>query len=756
MPSTDLAEPSSRQRRTVSFRADGEAEVLVYTEDSVPECSAEFAWAPEDEGPPRGALAHSSRVDHLEFPAELFGTQETPSSASRFQRSLREAPSPPSIGKVRKINPKVVAPGRTAVRTPRTLSSTGALRYGAKQDEDISLKFAFESLMDRLGQLEQRLDKWNVDQQRRLEQELKGRFMFARGSCASADDAQTVIRLPSGQGKPVELRDGAPFCSGSFEQTQYVFSVAPFLRAGGFGEKSEDFDGPASPLKPGQAERKHKDYFTSGKPLESVGVEEDEPQPEREESPISEQEDERERDEEEIRPEKPRESAPARAAQEKQVAREHSKGKLRGASQEPSEKLPPSILTPIMAHPAFDCFFAAVIVLNSLFIGMQTHYRVLNMFVTDEPIFFALGERIFAALFFVELVIRAIVLKCSFFSKSHVIWNMFDLMLVLMSGFELLLPVLASADDDPTGGGGSIGKIIRMCRMVRIIRIMRVLRFLAELRVMVTLIVHSVTSLFWLLVLLLLILYVFSIFFTQGVTDYLQVASPNAEAKEILMLYYGGLGDSALTLFLSITGGISWVEVVRPLFDTGWMFVALFLVYVFFCVFSVLNIVTGVFVDGAIQRSARERDLRLEKEMEQKKVYVKMLSELLEEIDTEGSGFISREQLHEAFQTESVQVSFSVLGIDIADSNYLFDMLDLDSSGEVDMSEFITGCLRLKGLAKSIDIHTLMVDVKRMMRKLDAVMGVNMAELDAQQKAARGELTMSQIRQRISLWEANL
>merc|ERR1712187_566899 len=147
--------------------------------------------------------------------------------------------------------------------------------------------------------------------------------------------------------------------------------------------------------------------------------------------------------------------------------------------------------------------------------------------------------------------------------------------------------------------------------------------------------------------------------------------------------------------------------------------------YIFFCIFSVMNIVTGVFVDGAIQRSSQERDLRLEKERAQKEMYVSMLLDLLEEIDAEGKGVITREELQEAFKLERVQHYFSVLDIDIADSNYLFDMLDLDGSNEVDMEEFVTGCLRLKGNAKSIDIHTLMFEIKQVLAKCETMMEKN-------------------------------
>jgi len=378
-------------------------------------------------------------------------------------------------------------------------------------------------------------------------------------------------------------------------------------------------------------------------------------------------------------------------------------------------------LSQLVYHPAFDYFFATLILLNSLFIGVQTEWRVAHIGVVQDPGVFDVAEKIFAAMFACELVLRMAALKTAFFARKGLAWNLFDMLLVVMSIVEVILTGLAGGQDT-SDTSGNAGKVVRMFRMARIVRVMRVLRFLAELRIMVTLIIHSAMSLFWLMILLILILYIFSIFFTQGVTDFLNTEGNTGTTAGLLRQSYGSMGLTAFTLFASIAGGVSWRDVIYPLSQTGWVFTSLFIVYIFFAVFSVLNIVTGVFVDGAIQRSSQERDLRLEKEKEQKKTYVSMLMDLLEEIDVEGTGVITRAELEEAFKSEQVRYYFSVLDIDVVDSNYLFDMLDLDRSGEVDMEEFVSGCLRLKGNAKSIDIHTLMFEIKIMIKQITAFM----------------------------------
>lgn len=390
----------------------------------------------------------------------------------------------------------------------------------------------------------------------------------------------------------------------------------------------------------------------------------------------------------------------------------------------------------IVMHAGFDYFFAGLICFNSIFIGVQTQYQAATVGSTEEePLIFSVIEKTFVTLFLFELIMRMIALRLYFFTAKGKSWNLFDLVLVSMSFVELGLEV-TTGQKGSSGAGGSVGKVIRMFRMARIVRIMRVLRFLAELRVMVTLIMHSMRSLFWLMILLVIILYVFAICFTQAGADFRSSEEGRrSDDLDSVQKFYGSLGASVYTLFMSITGGVSWGEVLDPLAETGSIFTALFVIYIFFAIFSVLNIVTGVFVDGAIQRSGQERDLRLEKEREQKETYVNMLLDLLEEIDSEGNGTISRKDLEDAFQDQRIRHYFSILEIDISESSYLFDMLDLDRSGEVDWNEFVEGCARLKGSAKSIDVHTLMFEIKMAMAKWEKFMLHMEADMEAQAKS---------------------
>ena len=70
--------------------------------------------------------------------------------------------------------------------------------------------------------------------------------------------------------------------------------------------------------------------------------------------------------------------------------------------------------------------------------------------------------------------------------------------------------------------------------------------------------------------------------------------------------FYGTLGLTMFTLFKSISGGINWHEMITPLEDVGFYCVGLFVMFICFTIFAVLNVVTGVFCNSAIENANRD------------------------------------------------------------------------------------------------------------------------------------------------------
>lgn len=77
-------------------------------------------------------------------------------------------------------------------------------------------------------------------------------------------------------------------------------------------------------------------------------------------------------------------------------------------------------------------------------------------------------------------------------------------------------------------------------------------------------------------------------------------------------------------------------------------------------------------------------------------------------------------------QDPTLRAYFAVLGFDEVNANQIFHLLDDDESGEawqglwagrpepqVSIEEFLEGCSKLKGHARSIDVHALMRQCRR-------------------------------------------
>jgi len=88
----------------------------------------------------------------------------------------------------------------------------------------------------------------------------------------------------------------------------------------------------------------------------------------------------------------------------------------------------------------------------------------------------------------------------------------------------------------------------------------------------------------------------------------LRVSSTNPDVVEDAAQFWGDLLTSILSLFLSTTGGINWVSLVGPLREAGAFYFAVFLVYISFHVFAVLNVITGVFCQSAIDSAQQDHD----------------------------------------------------------------------------------------------------------------------------------------------------
>merc|ERR1719337_480346 len=100
-----------------------------------------------------------------------------------------------------------------------------------------------------------------------------------------------------------------------------------------------------------------------------------------------------------------------------------------------------------------------------------------------------------------------------------------------------------------------------------------------------------------------MILYIVAVVLTDGATTWRRSVEGSQtftdDSKEAAVeKMYGSLHLTIYTLLSSMTGGMNWRTAADPLLVYSHFYFVMFLFFIVFALFSVMNIVTGVFVDG--------------------------------------------------------------------------------------------------------------------------------------------------------------
>lgn len=112
---------------------------------------------------------------------------------------------------------------------------------------------------------------------------------------------------------------------------------------------------------------------------------------------------------------------------------------------------------------------------------------------------------------------------------------------------------------------------------------------------------------------------------------------------------------------------------------------------------------------------------------------MQVMQEVFDELDSNSSGALSLEEFERHINDEKIIAYMSQLGLDVSQIRTLFKLLDADRTGEVDLEEFVSGCLRLRGGAKNLDLAILTYQVEFLVDHLKDMAGSS--SLDRQRQA---------------------
>jgi len=322
---------------------------------------------------------------------------------------------------------------------------------------------------------------------------------------------------------------------------------------------------------------------------------------------------------------------------------------------------------------------------------------------------FYTANLIIVSVFFLEILLKVKAFGCSeMFCGPDKWWNWSDLLIFCLSIFEIVAEAVASvmfaSEMDPSQL--RMMRFLRFVRALRGVRVVRLLQYLSALRTIVFSIVSTMSSVGWTSLLLVVLFYLFGVLLTQISTDHCRDLkyTTGEFCDDQLDRFWSSVPQSMLTLFLSITNGISWDEALQPLRQISDIAVVGLLIYIVITVLAVLNVVTGVFCNMAIESARADKDIATMQQMQKHEAQVEALREVFREINTEGQEVIGLDDLKEAMQRQKLRSFMHAMEIATDDIVTLFMCIDADGSGDITLDEFVYGCMNLAGPAKGLQV----------------------------------------------------
>jgi voltage-gated sodium channel len=416
-----------------------------------------------------------------------------------------------------------------------------------------------------------------------------------------------------------------------------------------------------------------------------------------------------------------------------------------------------------------NTYIGGVILLNAIVLGVETDWRPSG----DRTWYWVIGENFFAIIFFIEFLMRLHADRWGYFKSG---WNLFDLLLVIMTSVDVWLIQfmiyynIGGLDGDDSAGLKNF-VILRILRLLRLVRVVRLFRMFRELYQLIHSLGNAVRGLTWVGLLLFVTIYVGAVMMTvimdaramecsipdellnapHTLQNQLELTWAERDLQDCNDLQYqwSSVTRSMFTLFIVMTGE-GWNEIAILASTKIWWLKIFFILFVAFTNLMVMNLIIGVIVEK-IMSSAKEQDR--EAGLRPSEEDFAKLEAIFNRMDADGSGKLNTAELVKVTKDATIRDELRRLQIYAGtDAQLLMKLWDQDSSGSLDLKEFVDGAMRIRKsehtqqlLLLQHDLHsysrTLLNEMRSMERELRRVTGT-----EAEVKRSQSERTYTKSR----------
>eukprot|EP00931_Biecheleriopsis_adriatica_P005041 TRINITY_DN106609_c0_g1_i1.p1 TRINITY_DN106609_c0_g1~~TRINITY_DN106609_c0_g1_i1.p1 ORF type:complete len:625 (-),score=119.53 TRINITY_DN106609_c0_g1_i1:56-1900(-) len=379
--------------------------------------------------------------------------------------------------------------------------------------------------------------------------------------------------------------------------------------------------------------------------------------------------------------------------------------------------------TELMTEGAVFCFASGFLSLANLAaMGIEMDFKCrVGPCNVDESHWFIIGQ-VFTGIFVIETLIRLWVAGPRRFFKGDKFKEMFavhalnvvDFVIVVFRALDFWILRPAGVES-----GLSLISGFRVMRVGPAVKHCRTSPTFRELWIVLGAVGEILKTLFWVGVLMILVILLFAILVTQRMLEGTDEDFNYRRSAFRFSDYWGTVPRSAYSLFQVITRDGWLSSMVQPLvFDDPWLF-GLFGLFFAIGSMALSNTIVGVVVECTMGAAKVSTDLQNQEKKRLDEMVMQSLRQIFREADTDGSGSLDMDELHEIISKYQVRDRLKLLQIPFADLDLLFTLLDVDGNGTVNTDMFFRGCAKLRGPAMACDLHQLSIDLNTNLERLD-------------------------------------
>merc|ERR1712079_1000882 len=134
---------------------------------------------------------------------------------------------------------------------------------------------------------------------------------------------------------------------------------------------------------------------------------------------------------------------------------------------------------------------------------------------------------------------------------------------------------------------------------------------------------------------------------------------------------------------MPVSGGMEWSDASRPVVQLNSYFVIIWVAYVAFMFIGLLNVLVGVFVDGAVKSVRCDSDQMARDEVETLNDTVARIERVFRASDCDCSGSLDRQEFESLLNSPQLVTQLQMIVVDTSQALTIFQLCDGDRSGLV-------------------------------------------------------------------------